>query len=142
MYVEKQYAVDTGFRMINTKMVNFEDTFFLENIIYNELICRGYSVDVGVVELRETGESGKQHRVPCEIDFVVNRGPKRYYIQAALNIDSESKAKTELRPLMNTGDFFKKIIITKTTSKSWFDENGICHLGLYEFLLNEQALDF
>ena len=141
-YPSKYYCTDIGLRNVRLNLRQQEETHIMENIIYNELICRGYSVDVGVVELRETGESGKQHRVPCEIDFVVNRGPKRYYIQAALNIDSESKAKTELRPLMNTGDFFKKIIITKTTSKSWFDENGICHLGLYEFLLNEQALDF
>lgn len=141
-YPSKYYCTDIGLRNVRLNLRQQEETHIMENIIYNELVCRGYSVDVGVVELRETGVNGKQRRVTCEIDFVVNRGTKKYYIQSALNIDSESKAKMELRPLMSTGDFFKKIIITKTTAKSWFDEDGIYHLGLYEFLLNEQALDF
>lgn len=141
-YPSKYYCTDIGLRNVRLNLRQQEETHIMENIIYNELICRGYSVDVGVVELRETDENGKQRRVTCEIDFVVNRGYKKYYIQSALNIDDKSKAKTELRPLMNTGDFFKKIIITKTAAKSWFDEEGIYHLGLYEFLLNEQALDF
>ena len=113
----------------------------MENIIYNELVARGYSVDVGVVEVYETDAEGNRHKVACEIDFVVNKGSHRYYIQSALNIDNPEKAKTELRPLLNAKDFFKKIIITKTSMKPWIDDNGIVHMGLYDFLLNEDSLD-
>ncbi len=112
----------------------------MENIIYNELRCRGYSVDVGVVEITET-VNGKRAKKQCEIDFVVNRGNKRYYIQSALNVSDPTKLETELRPLKATKDFFKKIIVTKSNMKPWTDENGILHIGLYEFLLNQDSLD-
>lgn len=112
----------------------------MENIIYNELLCRGYSVDVGVVDIVEKKDS-KRSKKQCEIDFVVNIGSKKYYIQSALNVSDPTKMDTELRPLKNTNDFFKKIIISKTSQKPWTDEDGILHLGLYEFLLNESALD-
>ena len=114
----------------------------MENMIYNELISRGYTVDVGVVEIWTTDESGNRKKVNCEIDFVANRGRKKYYIQSALNVSDSVKEKTELRPLLGTNDFFRKIIVTKSNMKPWFDENGILHLGLYEFLLNESAVDF
>lgn len=112
----------------------------MENVIYNELLCREYSVDVGVVEIVETG-GGKRSKKQCEIDFVVNKGSKKYYIQSALNVSEPSKLETELRSLKNTKDFFKKIIISKTSMKPWTDEDGILHLGLYEFLLNENSLE-
>ena len=112
----------------------------MENIIYNELLCREYSVDVGVVEIVETSV-GKRSKKQCEIDFVVNKGSKKYYIQSALNVSDPLKLETELRPLRNTKDFFKKIIISKTAMKSWTDEDGILHLGLYEFLLNVNSLE-
>lgn len=112
----------------------------MENIIYNELLCRDCSVNVGVVEISETVEK-KQSRKQCEIDFVVNRGMKKYYIQSALNVNDPSKMETELRPLKNTKDFFKKIIISKSSMKPWTDDDGILHLGLYEFLLNENAME-
>ena len=112
----------------------------MENVIYNELLRRGYSVDVGVVEIVERRE-GKKVKKQCEIDFVVNIGSKKYYIQSALNVSDPTKMDTELRPLKNTNDFFKKIIVSKTSQKPWNDEDGILHLGLYEFLLNENALD-
>ena len=112
----------------------------MENIIYNELLCRDYSVDVGVVEITET-KNGSKSKKQCEIDFVINKGSKKYYIQSALNTDNPDKMQTELRPLKNTNDFFKKIIITKTAMKSWTDDDGILHLGLYEFLLNENSLE-
>ena len=112
----------------------------MENIIYNELLCREYSVDVGVVEFAETVD-GKKAKKQCEIDFVVNRGAKKYYIQSALNVSEPSKLETELRPFRQTKDFFKKIIITKSSAKAWTDEEGILHLGLYEFLLNENSLE-
>lgn len=77
----------------------------------------------------------------CEIDFVLNKGSKKYYIQSALNVSEPSKLETELRPLKNTKDFFKKIVISKISMKRWTDEDGILHLGLYEFLLNENSLE-
>lgn len=82
-----------------------------------------------------------QHKVACEIDFAVNKGNHRYYIQSALNIDHPEKAKAELRPLLNAKDFFKKIIVTKTAMKPWIDEHGIVHMGIYEFLLNDDSLN-
>lgn len=112
----------------------------MENIIYNELLCREYSVDVGVVEIVEA-IAGKRSKKQCEIDFVANKGSKKYYIQSALNVSEPSKLETELRPLKNTKDFFKKIIISKTSMQPWTDEDGILHLGLYEFLLNENSLE-
>lgn len=113
----------------------------MENIIYNELVCRGYSVDVGVVDIFETTAEGKRKKVSCEIDFVVNKGAKKYYIQSALSLEGAEKEQKELRPLLNVRDFFRKIIITKSGMKPWFDEEGILHLGLYEFLLNPAAVD-
>ena len=80
-------------------------------------------------------------KVSCEIDFVVNKGVKKYYIQSALTLDSSRKEQTELRPLLGVRDFFRKIIVTKSGMKPWLDEAGILHLGLYEFLLNPTALD-
>ena len=112
----------------------------MENIIYNELIIRGYSVDVGVVEIIENAE-GKKRRKQCEIDFVVNMGARRYYIQSALSVSDPDKMTTELRPLKNTKDFFKKIIISKSNAKPLIDEDGIVHIGLYDFLLNQNSLE-
>lgn len=139
-YPMKYYCTDIGLRNARLGFRQQEETHIMENIIYNELLCRGYSVDVGVVELTEQID-GKRTKKQCEIDFVVNAGSKRYYIQSALNLSDPDKMETELRPLKNTKDFFKKIIISKTSMKPWNDDNGILHLGLYEFLLNENSLD-
>ena len=117
-----------------------EETHIMENIIYNELLCRGYYVDVGVVDIVESNNE-KRVKKQCEIDFIVNKGSKKYYIQSALNVLDPSKLETELKPLKNAKDFFKKIIISKTSMKPWTDEEGVLHLGLYEFLLNENALE-
>ena len=139
-YPSKFYCADIGLRNARLNFRQQEETHIMENIIYNEMLCRGYSVDVGVVEIREkNGE--KKVRKQCEIDFVVNHGAKKYYIQSALSVSDPEKMETELRPLKNTKDFFKKIIISKSSMKPWTDEDGILHLGLYEFLLNENALD-
>ena len=139
-YPSKYYCTDIGLRNARLNFRQQEETHIMENIIYNELLCREYSVDVGVVEIVETN-AGKRSKKQCEIDFVVNRGSKKYYIQSALNVSEPSKLETELRPLKNTKDFFKKIIISKTSMKPWTDEDGILHLGLYEFLLNENSLE-
>lgn len=139
-YPSKYYCTDIGLRNARLNFRQQEETHIMENIIYNELLCRGYSVDVGVVEIVERNE-GKKTKKQCEIDFVVNVGAKKYYIQSALNVSEFSKMEAELRPLKNTKDFFKKIIVSKTQMKAWTDEDGILHLGLYEFLLNENSLE-
>ena len=113
----------------------------MENIIYNELILRGYSVDVGVVKNTETGVDGKRSQKSCEIDFVVNAGSRKYYIQSALNLRAPEKQRQEIRPLLAVKDFFQKIIVSKTTMKPWTDDFGIRHIGLYDFLLNDELLE-
>lgn len=140
-YPSKYYCSDIGLRNVRLNLRQQEETHIMENIIYNELVCRGYLVDVGVVDIFETGAEGKRKKVSCEIDFVVNRGAKKYYIQSALTLGDARKEQTELRPLFSVRDFFRKIIVTKSGMKPWIDEDGILHLGLYEFLLNPAALD-
>lgn len=108
----------------------------MENIIYNELRCRGYQVDIGVVEIR-SGDAKKQ----LEIDFVANRGDRRYYIQSALTIGESDKRTQESRPLNNVKDFFKKIIITKDIMLPNREENGITAMNVLDFLLDPDSLD-
>ena len=139
-YPSKYYCTDVGLRNARLNFRQQEETHIMENIIYNELLFRGYSVDVGVVEIVKTKDK-KRKKSQVEIDFVVNAGSKRYYIQSALNVTDEDKMNTELRPLKNTNDFFRKIIVSKTSMKPWNDEDGILHLGLYDFLLNEDSLN-
>ena len=100
----------------------------------------GYLVDVGVVEVREM-KDGKQQQTQYEVDLIATNGQEKYYIQSALHTDTPEKMSTELRPLKYTRDFFKKIIVTKTAMKPWTDEDGIVHVGLYEFLLNPNSLE-
>lgn len=140
-YPSKFYCSDIGLRNVRLNLRQQEETHIMENIIYNELVYRGYSVDVGVVNIFETGAEGKRKKVSCEIDFVVNKGVKRYYIQSALTLGDARKEQTELRPLFSVRDFFRKIVVTRSGMKPWFDEEGILHLGLYDFLLNPAALD-
>jgi len=139
-YPLKYYCTDIGLRNARLNFRQQEETHIMENIIYNELLVRDYSVDVGVIEICER-KDGKRTRKQCEIDFVVNFGSKKYYIQSALNVNDSNKLETEIRPFKHTNDFFKKILITKSSMKPWTDENGILHLGLYEFLLNENSLE-
>ncbi len=139
-YPSKFYCTDMGLRNARLNFRQQEETHIMENIIYNELLARGYSVDVGVVQIAAVGADGKQHQTQCEIDFVVNDGMNKYYIQSALNIDDKNKEKTELRSLLSTRDFFKKVVITKTRMKPWVDDNGIFHIGLYDFLLDKDCL--
>ena len=139
-YPSKFYCTDMGLRNARLNFRQQEETHTMENIIYNELLTRGYSVDVGVVQIAAVGADGKQHQTQCEIDFVVNDGMNKHYIQSALNIDDKNKEKTELRPLLSTRDFFKKVVITKTRMKPWVDDNGIFHIGLYDFLLDKDCL--
>lgn len=140
-FPSKYYCTDMGLRNARLNFRQNEETHIMENIVYNELVARGYSVDVGVIELScadgASPKKAKQH----EIDFVVNSGMKKFYVQSALNIDDDDKRRAELRPLIATKDFFKKIVITKTRAKSYFDDMGILHIGLYEFLLDKNSLD-
>lgn len=139
-YPSKYYCADLGLRNARLNYRQQEETHIMENIIYNELLSRDCSVDVGVVEIVET-KDGKRSKKQYEIDFIVNRGTKKYYIQSALEIDNPDKAEQETKSLKNTRDFFRKIVITKSFMKHWTDDDGIVHIGLFEFLLNDDSLD-
>lgn len=136
-FPSKFYCSDLGLRNARLSFRQHEEGHAMENIIYYELLSRGYSVDVGVVQLNEKDQTGKLCQVQTEIDFVVNAGMNKYYIQVSLNNDSLER---ELRPLLATNDFFKRIIVTKSRQKPWVDESGILHMGLYDFLLDEQCI--
>ncbi|MBR1679776.1 MAG: ATP-binding protein [Bacilli bacterium] len=134
---QKYYFSDIGLRNARLNFSQQEENHIMENILYNELIVRGYNVDVGVVEIRDENKKRKQ----LEIDFVCNLGNKRYYIQSALNLDTREKTIQEERPLMNINDNFKKIIVVKDNMKHWITEEGIVVVGIQEFLLNKNSLD-
>ncbi len=139
-YPLKYYCTDIGLRNARLNYRQQEETHIMENIIFNELVCRDCSVDVGVVEMRKM-ENGINTRRQYEIDFVVNRGSQKYYIQSAADVSGPDKINSELRPLKNTNDFFRKIIVTKTLARPWIDEDGIIHMGLYDFLLDQDSLN-
>ncbi len=134
---QKYYFSDIGLRNARLNFRQQEENHIMENIIYNELIIRGYNVDVGVVEVRDENKNRKQ----LEIDFVCNLGNKRYYIQSTLNLDTREKTLQEERPLMSINDNFKKIIVVKDNIKHWFTEEGILVIGIQEFLLDKNSLD-
>ena len=133
---QQYYFTDIGLRNARLNFRQQEENHLMENIIYNELLVRGYNVDVGVVEIRD-GDSRKQ----LEVDFVCNQGSKRYYIQVALNLDTQEKTIQESKSLNNIGDNFKKIIVVKDNIKLWRNEEGIVIMGIQEFLLNKNSLD-
>ena len=107
----------------------------------NELKDRGYNVDVGVVVMNETDQTGKKIRIQLEIDFICNKGSKRYYIQSAFAMQDEKKMQQEERPLINTGDGFKKIIITKDAIAPLYNEEGVLVMSVFDFLLNPDSMD-
>lgn len=137
----KYYFEDIGLRNARLGFRQVDETHLMENIIYNELRYRGYSVDVGVVEKREMRENGKQIRKALEIDFVANLGSQRYYIQSALSMPTPEKQIQEKTSLINVADSFKKIIIVKDIVNVKRDENGIVTMSIYDFLLKENSLD-
>ena len=140
-YPQKIYAVDTGLRNARINFRQDEPTHLMENVIYNELIRCGYSVDVGVVKC-ETRASGKHEMVQHEIDFVVNAAPNQIYIQSAYSIPTEEKQKQETFSLRHTGDSFKKIIITNDVLQSHtYDNDGIAYLNLLDFLLDPKSIE-
>ncbi|CRH84338.1 Uncharacterised protein [Chlamydia trachomatis] len=138
----KYYFEDVGLRNARLGFRQVEETQLMENIIYNELRSRGYSVDVGVVEKRERDERGKEIKKQLEIDFIANLGSNRYYIQSAFSMPTEQKRIQEKASLVNVKDSFKKIILVKDVMKVSHDEDGIVTMSVYDFLLNENSLDF
>ena len=138
----KYYFSDMGLRNARLNFRELELPRLMENIVYNELVMRGYNVDVGVVELYEQNAKGKSVLKKTEVDFVCNQADKRYYIQVAYTIDSEDKIKQEQKSLLHINDAFKKIIIVKDSIKPHYNNYGVYIIGLYDFLLNENILDF
>lgn len=137
----KYYFTDMGLRNARLNFRQLEETHSMENIIFNELKIRGFNVDVGVIMHYDTNEKGNSIRKHLEIDFVCNKGSKRYYIQSAYAIPDQAKMEQEQRSLMLTGDFFKRIIITKDTPAPYYNENGVLIMSVYDFLLDENSLD-
>ncbi|MDE6644042.1 MAG: ATP-binding protein [Muribaculaceae bacterium] len=143
-YIEspyKYYFSDCGLRNVRLNFRQIEYTHLLENIIYNELLIRGFSVDVGVVPKVQRNEEGKISRQYYEVDFVCNQGSKRYYIQAAYRMSDENKIKQEEKSLINIDDSFKKIIILGEYTPVLHNEAGITSISIYDFLLNENSLE-
>ena len=140
-YPSKYYCTDIGLRNVRLGLRQQEETHIMENLIYNELLIRGYHVDIGVIPIIEKNAEGKRAQKNCEIDFIATSGGKKYYIQSALNMDNPQKAGTEIRPLTAVKDSFKKIIVSKSYGKSWTDEEGILRINVIDFLLDENSLD-
>lgn len=137
----KFYSMDTGLRNAKLNFRQQEKSHLMENMIFIELLRRGYSVDVGVVEVTIV-KDGKRQQSQYEIDFIVNTGREKVYIQSALNVDTEVKKDQETFSLKNSGDFFHKIVILDGNSKAWTDEEGIMYIGVIPFLLEENPLNF
>lgn len=135
----KYYSMDTGLRNAKLNFRQQERSHLMENMIFVELIRRGYSVDVGVVELTIT-KDGKKRQSQYEIDFIVNTGREKVYIQSALNVDTETKKNQETFSLRNSGDFFRKIVIIDGNAKAWTDEDGIKYVGVIPFLLGDSDI--
>lgn len=137
----KYYFSDVGLRNARLQFRQMEENHIMENIIYNELICREFNVDVGVVEYFYRGEDGKSKRANLEIDFIANKGSQKYYIQSALTVSDEEKKEQEIRSLNRVGDSFKKIVVVKDNIIPWHDETGIYYIGIEKFLLDENAMN-
>ena len=137
----KYYFEDVGLRNAKLGFRQIEETHIMENIVYNELRSRGYSVDVGVVEKRGVNQKGKMERIYLEIDFIANLGSKRYYIQSAFSMSTEEKRLQEKASLVNVNDSFKKIILVKDVMNVTRDEDGITTMSIYDFLLKENSLE-
>ena len=137
----KYYFTDIGLRNARLNFRQQEENHIMENIIYNELLTRGFNVDVGVVEHSERDENKKMIRKRLEVDFVCNRGSQRYYIQSAFAIPDNDKMQQEQKSLVHIGDSFKKIIVVKDRIKLWRNDEGIVIMGIMDFLLNPNSLE-
>ena len=137
----KYYYSDVGLRNARLNFRQQEENHILENIIYNELRVREFDIDVGIVGVITRLEEGKSKREQYEVDFVANRGSRRYYIQSAFAIPDEAKREQETRPLIKIQDSFKKIVVLREDIEPWHDDNGILYIGIEQFLLDETAMD-
>ena len=136
----KYYYTDLGLRNARLGFRQLEETHIMENVLYNDLIRRGMNVDVGVVECNTKDADGKKIRKQLEVDFVVNQGGKRFYIQSALSIADPDKKEQEIESLKRIPDSFSKMVVVRDYLKPWQDENGITYVGIEQFLLNEELL--
>lgn len=137
---KKFYFADLGLRNARLNFRQFEETHLMENAIYNELLYRGFNVNVGVVELAQKNESGSVSRKNLEIDFVCNIGSERYYIQSAFSLPDNEKRAQEIRPFKTVRDSFKKIVVTKDFVPAFYDENGILTMNVIDFLMEPNSL--
>ncbi len=138
----KYYFMDIGLRNARIKFRQIEITHSMENVIYNELRMRGYSVDVGNINIFDYDKNGKKERKQLEVDFICRKGSKKYYIQSAYVLDTDEKREQEIRPFLRINDSFKKIIITSNTPKPLYTDDGILMMNIYDFLLHPNSLDF
>ena len=136
----KYYSEDLGLRNARIGFRQQEMTHIMENIVYNELVIRQFSVDVGVVYARTINRNGNSVRTPREIDFIVTSGNKKTYSQSAYSMPTEEKRETELRPFALTGDSFPKIVVRKDIGKRWYDEKGILNINIIDFLLDKELI--
>lgn len=139
---QKYYFTDIGSRNARINFRQLEENHTMENIIYNELTARGFNVDIGVVVVSMSDENNKKVRTQLEVDFVCNKGIKRYYVQSAFNIPDRGKMKQESNSLLRIDDSFKKVIVFKDVPAPWYTDKGILIIGIYDFLLNADSLDF
>ena len=143
-YIEsplKYYFVDVGLRNARLNFRQQEETHIMENIIYNELCLRGFSVDVGLVETSARNADGRSQRAQLEVDFVANKGSQRYYVQSAYAIPDEEKRMQETRVFARIPDSFKKIVVVREDIVPWHDEQGVLYVGVEQFLLDERAME-
>ena len=138
----KYYYCDAGLRNARLEFRQYEETHLMENIIYNELLLRGYSVDVGIVTHDEKNSAGKITRRQLEVDFVANRGSRRYYVQSAFAVPDLNKMNQEQASLIKIPDSFKKIIVVANEAPLWRNEQGITIMNIYDFLLNQDSLEY
>ena len=138
----KYYFTDVGLRNAGLNFRQQESTHIMENIVYNELLVRGYNVDVGIVDAFAKNKEGKRVHKQLEVDFVVNQGSQRYYIQVACDMTSEEKQTQEFYSLRNIPDSFKKIVIVDGTAKPWRNDEGFVIMGMKYFLLHADSLEF
>ena len=138
---QKYYFTDIGLRNARINFRQIEENHTMENIIFNELVNRDLNVDVGLVNVVQNDKNGKPIRKQLEVDFVCNKGSKRYYVQSAFAIPDSEKMAQESNSLLRIDDSFKKIIVVKDTPAPWYTEKGILVIGIYDFLLRADSLD-
>jgi len=138
---KKYYFSDMGLRNVRLNFRQFEQTHIMENVIYNELLRRGYSVDVGMVEVQSKNAAGVSEHRKLEVDFVCNKGTERIYVQSAFSIPDDQKRQQEITPYRRIRDSFRKIIVTGDMVPLYYDNEGILTMNIYDFLLNEKSLE-